>query len=79
MLLPIAEERKRAEAAREKLQDERDQMLGELRKAESEARVLTVTTTDQSSHAQQHTARLLAEVTELRRCVARRSPLHSVC
>ena len=61
-----AEERRRSETAREALQKERDLYLTELRQVESEARVINATTSQDSASAQQHHARLLAEVTDLR-------------
>ena len=65
-----AEERKRAEATRETLQRERDEYLRDLRKAESEAKLISATSEDKSINAQQNSARLIAVVTELRRRLA---------
>jgi myosin heavy subunit len=66
----VSDERRRLEASRDSLQTERDQMLNEWRKAEAEARVLNAKSSERAVNEQSHTARLLAEVTELRRRLA---------
>ena len=62
-----ADDRRRVEAARDQAFKERDSYLSELRTVESEAKVLGATSDQHSASAQQHHARLLAELTELRR------------
>ena len=62
-----ADERRRAENACSKIQTERDNMLAELRKAELELHALKAQSMTVGAHAQQQTARMIAETTELRR------------
>ena len=66
----VSGERRRLEASRDTLQTERDQLLGDWRKAEAEVRVLAAKSTEKQQDEHSHTARLLAEVTELRRRLA---------
>ena len=62
-----ADERRRAENACSKIQTERDNMLAELRKTELELHALKAQSMTVGAHAQQQTARMIAETTELRR------------